>query len=193
MIASSSQDNYIRLWKLDSSLVDNKEELNTDLIIEGDTVKGLEKLKLAENEIDEEDNIKSTPKEEELKLKSSLFTVHSSKLNNYVQYSMNLESVLYGHEDWIYTVKFHPRINGTQPLVLLSASIDKTLVVWKYDESNNIWIDQARAGDIGGNTLGFYGATFDQKGENIVAHGYQGALHLWKLNLEVNYILESVT
>ena len=46
---------------------------------------------------------------------------------------------------------------------------------------------KARAGDIGGNTLGFYGATFDQKGKNIVAHGYQGALHLWKLNLEVNY------
>lgn len=185
LIASSSQDNYIRLWKLDSSLVDKKEELNTDLIIEGDTVEGLEKLKLTNYECNEDEEIiKEKPKEEELKLKSSLFTVHSSKLNNYVQYSMNLESVLYGHEDWIYTVKFHPRINGIQPLVLLSASIDKTMVVWKYDENNNIWIDQARAGDIGGNTLGFYGATFDQKGKNIVAHGYQGALHLWKLNLE---------
>jgi elongator complex protein 2 len=44
---------------------------------------------------------------------------------------------------------------------------------------------KARAGDIGGNTLGFYGATFDSTGSFIVAHGYQGALHLWKLNKDV--------
>lgn len=43
---------------------------------------------------------------------------------------------------------------------------------------------KARAGDIGGNTLGFYGATFDPTGSSIIAHGYQGALHLWKRNLD---------
>jgi hypothetical protein len=37
-----------------------------------------------------------------------------------------------------------------------------------------------RAGDIGGNTLGFYGAKFDLTGQYLVAHGYQGALHAWK-------------
>jgi hypothetical protein len=46
-------------------------------------------------------------------------------------------------------------------------------------------IFKARAGDIGGNTLGFYGATFDSTGQFIVAHGYQGALHLWKINSQV--------
>ena len=39
---------------------------------------------------------------------------------------------------------------------------------------------KARVGDIGGTTLGFYGATFDPSGAKIIAHGYQGALHLWK-------------
>lgn len=185
MIASSSQDNYIRLWKLDSKMVAKKEELDTSLIIEGDSVKLAQPVDESENEDEDEDAIKKAPKEEELKVKSSLFTVHSTKLDGYVQYSMNLESVLYGHEDWIYTVKFHPRVGHKQPLVLLSASIDKTMVVWKYDEENCIWIDEARAGDIGGNTLGFYGATFDQTGSFIVAHGYQGALHLWKLDTQV--------
>lgn len=153
LIASSSQDNYIRLWKLDSSLKANKEDIgNKQLMIEENSVKSEEELKTSanletnngeqEDEEDEEQNLKKSEKtEEELRLKSSLFTVHSKKLDKYVQYSMNLESVLYGHEDWIYTVKFHPRINNQQPLVLISASIDKTIVVWKYDEQNSIWID----------------------------------------------------
>ena len=111
-------------------------------MIEENSVKSEAVLIQTDNdEEDEELPIKSDKIEEELRLKSSLFTCHSNKLNKYVQYSMNLESVLYGHEDWIYTVKFHPRINGVQPLILISASIDKTIVVWKYDEQNSIWID----------------------------------------------------
>lgn len=193
LIASSSQDNFIRLWKLESNVAAKKEDLNTKLIIEEDSAKSIEEkggqqsCKDKEENRDDDDDDESPRKkpeviEEELKLKSSLFTVHSTQANKdeYVNYSINLESVLYGHEDWIYTVKFHPRTSAGQPLVLLSASMDKTLVVWKYDEENAIWIDSARAGDIGGNTLGFYGANFDPSGKYIVAHGYQGALHLWE-------------
>ena len=188
LIASSSQDNYIRLWKLDSSVLNKKEDVQTKLIIEGNSVeKATPQNDSQVDEEDEDDEIatkKSEQIDEELKLKSSLFTIHSKKLDNYVQYSINLESVLFGHEDWIYTVKFHPKISSGQPLTLISASMDKTLVVWTYNEENSVWIDVARAGDIGGNTLGFYGATFDPTANYIIAHGYQGALHLWKRNLE---------
>ena len=144
MIASSSQDNYIRLWKLESKNIVNKEELdNEQIIIEENSVKSELEIKSDDKQIndDDDDEVMVKPAEDELKLKSSLFTVHSKKTNSYVQYSMSLESVLYGHEDWIYTVKFHPRISDHQPLVLISASIDKTIVVWKYDEQNSIWID----------------------------------------------------
>jgi WD40 repeat protein len=103
-----------------------------------------------DDEDDELKNKKSEKMEQELKLKSSLFTLYSKTVCNHVQYSINLESVLYGHEDWIYTVKFHPRMPYGQPLTLISASMDKTLVTWKYDEENSIWIDQSRVGDIGG-------------------------------------------
>ena len=107
---------------------------------------------------------------------------------------MSLESVLYGHEDWIYSVRFQPEIEvkgeKKQPLTLISASMDKTMVVWTYNEENAVWIDVARAGDIGGTTLGFYGATFDATGKFIVAHGYQGALHLWSRDLDsVHYLI----
>lgn len=40
-------------------------------------------------------------------------------------------------------------------------------------------------GEIGGNTLGFYGCTFSPCGSYILGHGYEGALHLWKIE-EVN-------
>lgn len=115
--------------------------------------------------------------------------VYSKSAESSVEYTMSLESVLYGHEDWIYSVRFEPakRKSGNdddeewiQPMTLISASMDKTMVVWTYNEENAVWIDVARAGDIGGTTLGFYGATFAPSGQFIIAHGYQGALHLWR-------------
>ena len=33
---------------------------------------------------------------------------------------------------------------------------------------------------MGGNTLGLYGCVFGPRGDLILAHGYQGAFHLWK-------------
>jgi len=39
---------------------------------------------------------------------------------------------------------------------------------------------QVRVGDVGGNTLGLYGGVFSPRGDFILAHGYQGAFHLWK-------------
>lgn len=34
-------------------------------------------------------------------------------------------------------------------------------------------------GEVGGTTLGFYGAVFSPDGQSIVGHGYLGAFHLW--------------
>lgn len=39
---------------------------------------------------------------------------------------------------------------------------------------------QVRVGDVGGNSLGLYGAVFAPDGNYILAHGYQGSFHLWK-------------
>ena len=33
---------------------------------------------------------------------------------------------------------------------------------------------------MGGNTLGLYGGVFGPSGDVILAHGYQGAFHLWR-------------
>jgi hypothetical protein len=36
-----------------------------------------------------------------------------------------------------------------------------------------------RVGELGGNTLGYYGARFGPGGKFILGHSFQGAFHLW--------------
>ena len=51
---------------------------------------------------------------------------------------------------------------------------------------------KVRAGDVGGNTLGFFGAQFDPCLEYIIAHGFHGALYLWKRNKKENEVKTSI-
>jgi elongator complex protein 2 len=63
---------------------------------------------------------------------------------------------------------------------LVSASMDRTMILWEPDPISGLWIEKVRVGDIGGNHLGFFGAAFGKEGRYILAHGYNGAFHLWK-------------
>lgn len=79
-----------------------------------------------------------------------------------------------GHEGWIYSVNWNPN-----SLQLLSASLDKTLVIWEFDPQINLWFEKARMGEVGGNTLGFYGGIFGPSGKTVLGHSYHGAFHIW--------------
>ena len=107
-----------------------------------------------------------------------------------LRFHCQLETVLHGHENWVYGLHFQPRyVNDGKwinPLRLLSCSMDKTMIVWGPESSSGLWMDRVRVGEIGGNTLGFYGCLFGDDGRSILAHGYQGALHLWHENDKVN-------
>ena len=170
LLASSAQDNFIRLWKVETSSEDQskKEKEKAD-----DIFASLAML----------DSIHSTSMSQQ---------GHTFKYQE-DWFSAILESVLYGHEDWVYSVYWHPIItkeDGTksQPLCLLSASMDKTMMVWRpQEEENGIWINEVRVGELGGNTLGFYGGLFSPDGSQILAHGYNGAFHLWERNNSVEH------
>ena len=90
-------------------------------------------------------------------------------------------------------------------LQLLSSSMDKTVILWRPDPASGVWMEevqnfnrtsqkfwhesdllmvsllivQVRVGGVGGNTLGFYGCLISPGGRLILAHDYQGGLHLW--------------
>lgn len=131
----------------------------------------------------------------EIRLRENTFSVGDQ------QFSATLDAVLAGHEHWVYGVCWQPAIikeeEGKlvvhQPLRLASASMDKTVMVWHYDAASSVWLDQSRMGDIGGNTLGFYGVSFSWCGRRILGHGYQGAFHFWQLDKEGRTWLPQVT
>ncbi|OXU23027.1 hypothetical protein TSAR_016606 [Trichomalopsis sarcophagae] len=142
-IATGSQDNTIRLWKI-SSCTNNQ------------------------SEIDETG---------ELKPKKQNFFIHNR------EYEIILESILSGHDAWIYEVHWHPAIevNGkrSQPMKLLSCSLDKSAIIWEPSGSAGIWSEIMRVGEVGGNSSGFYGCKFGPNGKSILTHGYHGSFHMW--------------
>ncbi|XP_043921432.1 elongator complex protein 2 [Protopterus annectens] len=120
-----------------------------------------------------------------IKLKENIFKVKSN--DGLTTFAVTLETVLSGHENSVYGVHWQPSIlkDGRiqQPMVLLSASLDKTMILWAPDEESGVWLEQVRVGEVGGNTLGFYGCQFSPDGLMILAHAFHGALHLWGRDL----------
>ncbi|XP_067123610.1 elongator complex protein 2 [Centruroides vittatus] len=126
-------------------------------------------------------NISKEADDNLLKLKENTFILdwNGKKL----RYNVNLESVSAGHEDWVYSIHWLPS-KTISDAKLLSASMDKTMILWEFDEISGIWLEKIRVGEVGGNTLGFYGGVFSPNGLSILAQGYQGALHLWSFHKE---------
>ncbi|XP_015227893.1 PREDICTED: elongator complex protein 2 [Cyprinodon variegatus] len=116
-----------------------------------------------------------------IKMKEDVFEVKDRGMVS--QFAVSLETVLAGHENWVYGVSWQPPVfkggEWHQPVVLLSASMDKTMIIWAPEEGSGVWVEQVRVGEVGGNTLGFYGCQMSPDGSMILAHAFHGALHLW--------------
>ncbi|XP_068642219.1 elongator complex protein 2 [Aristolochia californica] len=153
LLASSSQDRSIRIWKIEllpsvanSEVPYRKEEIGLASYIEGPS-----------------------------------FIAGGSN------YQVSLESLLIGHEDWVYSVKWQPPIRESQeqnkwhqPQSILSASMDKTMMIWRPEKTTGIWINVVTVGELSHCALGFYGGHWGPGGDAILAHGYGGSFHMWK-------------
>lgn len=137
LLASSSQDSFIRLWRI-SERKSNEVEISGELI----------------------------------QIEERTFTLGNKKFGLY------LDSVLQGHENWVYSVHWN-RNPETHTLQLLSSSMDKSMIIYCYDKELKVWIEKVRVGEVGGNTLGFYEGKFHHQGKSIIGVGFQGSLHLW--------------
>jgi len=110
-----------------------------------------------------------------MKAKASYFSVGDPEQ----VFSIVLDALLIGHEDWVYSVAFPPLIAGERfhERKVLTASMDKTMILWTPHENTNTWFSDVRVGDVGGqNILGFYGGLFGPGATSILAHGFNGAL-----------------
>lgn len=103
-------------------------------------------------------------------------------------YQISVESVLIGHEDWVYSVEWQPpvidsidgRLINHQPLSILSASMDKTMMIWRPEKKTGVWVNVVCVGELSHCALGFYGGHWSPNGLSILAHGYGGSFHLWR-------------
>uniref|UniRef100_A0A8C7ZXV4 Elongator complex protein 2 n=1 Tax=Oryzias sinensis TaxID=183150 RepID=A0A8C7ZXV4_9TELE len=125
-----------------------------------------------------------TPTEDDhaiIKMKEDVFEVDDEGEPD--MFSVSLETVLAGHENWVCGVHWQPPVYKDDELQqsarLLSASMDKTMIIWAPEDGSGVWVEQVRVGEVGGNTLGFYGCQMSPDGSMIVAHAFHGALHLW--------------
>lgn len=95
----------------------------------------------------------------------------------------SISAVLVGHEDWVHSVAWQPaaaRRAGHRPPRLLTASMDRSMMLWDIDPATGLWMCTESVGDAGADALGYYGGVFSPDGTCILAHGYTGALHLWQ-------------
>ncbi|KAF8084367.1 hypothetical protein N665_0720s0002 [Sinapis alba] len=95
-------------------------------------------------------------------------------------YQISVESVLIGHEDWVYSVEWQPPVTDHQPLSILSASMDKTMMIWRPEKKTGVWVNVVCVGELSHCALGFYGGHWSPDGASILAHGYGGSFHLWR-------------
>lgn len=101
------------------------------------------------------------------------------------KYSITFEALLLGHEDWIYSVAWHPF--GKQQL--LSSSADGSLALWEPDPESGIWLTASRLGEISGqkgattatgSAGGFWTGVWLQK-ENKLALASLGRTGSWRV------------
>ncbi|KAF9419312.1 Elongator subunit elp2 [Podila epigama] len=174
LLASGSQDKYIRIWRI-ASVVNSNTESQEDASQQGsestltqDMLKSLEEMSTSGSQ---------------LSTKAHIMEVTAETGEN-KRFSVIFEALLLGHDDWVYTVNWQPAtlVDGKyyQPMALLSASTDKSMMIWKPDETTGVWVNSTQVGEVGGNTIGFFGGVFGPDGRWILAYGYNGAFHIWK-------------
>ncbi|BGP24984.1 RNA polymerase II elongator complex protein 2 [Rhodotorula toruloides] len=187
LLASGSQDNYIRLWRLsrrpDGSLTPSSAETVGD---------GLDALDALEDAL-------ASAGDEELRVKAHDFSVLGDG-----EYSCTSEAVLLGHDAWVTGLNWAPRLSPSTaaPLQLLSASADRSMILWKplasgsalpvnpsfgsharsSTASASVWTSVRRFGEFTSSTnLGFFGALWGLDGKTVLANGWGGSWHVWKL------------
>jgi hypothetical protein len=101
---------------------------------------------------------------------------------------VTLESLLIGHEDWVHSVRWQPLGRQGQQgqqgqqqavpergeLALLSASMDRSMILWRCDAASGLWLNMASVGDAGAQCLGYFGGVFSPDAAYIMAHGFTG-------------------
>lgn len=98
------------------------------------------------------------------------------------------DAILAGHEDRVMCARWRPprpSAGGrrhTQPACIVTASLDKSMILWEPERSRGstgVWAPSARVGEVGGNTAGFVSCAMSPDATTVLAVGFRGSLHVW--------------
>ncbi|TGJ82275.1 hypothetical protein E0Z10_g6510 [Xylaria hypoxylon] len=163
LLASASQDKYIRLWRLHRG-----RELPAAVANGADPSLGAY-----------------------LPGKSPSNKAHRLKTGG-KDFTITFEALLLGHDDWIYSAKWFTSLD-TGILQLLSTSADNSLAIWEADPSSGIWVTNVRLGEISrekgattatGSTGGFWTGLWSPDGTSMTCLGRTGSWRVWDYNRE---------
>ncbi|KAI0546848.1 WD40-repeat-containing domain protein [Xylaria curta] len=163
LLASASQDKYIRLWRLHQG-----KELPAAAANGADPSLGAY-----------------------LPGKSPSNKAHRLKTSE-KDFTITFEALLLGHDDWIYSAKWYTGPD-TGRLQLLSTSADNTLAIWEADPSSGIWVTNVRLGEISrekgattatGSTGGFWTGLWSPDGMSVTCLGRTGSWRAWDYKKE---------
>ncbi|SPO00616.1 related to ELP2 - 29 kDa subunit of elongator and elongating RNA polymerase II holoenzyme [Cephalotrichum gorgonifer] len=158
LLASASQDKYIRLWRV-------HEGVQVPVLSSTATADPLRDAYLASKG--------PSNKAHRIKVADRDFTI-------------TFEALLLGHEDWIYAVQWNR--GSDDILRLLSASADNSLVIWEVEPESGIWASTTRLGEISrdkgattatGSIGGFWTGLWRADGRSMVCLGRTGSWRRW--------------
>ena len=108
-------------------------------------------LSQVEAQLEQNKKISDLAPNEDIETKRVIF---SSGVSTF--YSVTVETILAGHDDKVFAVQWC-QSSKDDDLKLVSASLDKTIILWEQDkDADGLWIESVRVGEVGGNTLGKY-------------------------------------
>ncbi|GAA6020260.1 hypothetical protein JCM11491_003868 [Sporobolomyces phaffii] len=182
LLASGGQDNYIRLWRF------TRLSRSTTTTTTGGSLSKLDELEHALLGGTDAGTTTAAGRPDELRVKAHDFVVAGDG-----EFSCSSEAVLLGHDAWVTGLNWAPsepdESDRARPLRLLSASADRSMILWTpLDAATDVttsartalWTSVHRFGEFSSVTnLGFFGALWGRRARSVMASGWGGSWHVW--------------
>ncbi|PVU89924.1 hypothetical protein BB559_004865 [Furculomyces boomerangus] len=176
ILASGSQDRYCRLWRISADRVDKETLKSTNNNTDDDTTSNSDDEDFVDKEYGKSEILAALDSGDIAKLSVRVHKIISRDNS----YSLEVESILSGHDGWIHSVNWQSPISSVDDLQIVTASGDQSVLLWKPEADSGVWESEVKLGEVGGSNFGFFSAILSDDGNTVVAIEYHGSLHVWR-------------